>query len=73
MLSHLVIRLQLFYEKINKREIIKKINNNLAMVASQIPVEAVYDKKCMWKVKKVPFLGMVMGKERVEMEENYHK
>jgi len=26
--------------------------------------------KCMWKVKKVPFLGVVMGKEKVEMEED---
>jgi len=32
-LSHLVVRLRLFY-KINEKEIIKKINNDLAMVAS---------------------------------------
>jgi len=25
--------------------------------------------KCMWKVKKVPFLGVVIGEEKVEMEE----
>ena len=25
--------------------------------------------KCMWKVRKVPFLGVVMGGEKVEMEE----
>ena len=25
--------------------------------------------KCMWKVQKVPFLGVVMGEGRVEMEE----
>ena len=25
--------------------------------------------KCVWKMKKVPFLGVVMGKGRVEMEE----
>ena len=26
--------------------------------------------KCVWKVKKVPFLGVVMGEEKVEMEED---
>ena len=26
--------------------------------------------KCMWKVQKVPFLGVVMGEGRVEMEED---
>jgi len=26
--------------------------------------------KCMWKVHKVPFLGVVMGEEKVEMEED---
>jgi len=26
--------------------------------------------KCVWKVKKVPFLGVVMGEGKVEMEED---
>ena len=26
--------------------------------------------KCVWKVRKVPFLGVVMGERRVEMEED---
>jgi len=26
--------------------------------------------KCVWKVRKVPFLGVVMGEGRVEMEED---
>jgi len=26
--------------------------------------------KCMWRVQKVPFLGVVMGKRKVEMEED---
>ena len=26
--------------------------------------------KCMWKVRKVPFLGVVIGEEKVEMEED---
>jgi len=26
--------------------------------------------KCIWKVKKVPFLGVVMGEGKVEMEED---
>jgi len=26
--------------------------------------------KCMWKVRKVPFLGVVMGEGRVEIEED---
>ena len=26
--------------------------------------------KCMWKVQKVPFLGVVMGERKVEMEED---
>ena len=29
----------------------------------------VKSEKCMWKVWKVPFLGVVMGEEKVEMEE----
>ena len=30
----------------------------------------VKQEKCIWKVRKVPFLGVVMGEERVEMEED---
>jgi len=26
--------------------------------------------KCVWKTRKVPFLGVVMGEEKVEMEED---
>ena len=26
--------------------------------------------KCMWKVKKIPFLGVIMGEGKVEMEED---
>ena len=26
--------------------------------------------KCVWKIQKVPFLGIVMGEEKVEMEED---
>jgi len=26
--------------------------------------------KCMWKVQKVPFLGVVIGEEKVEIKEN---
>ena len=26
--------------------------------------------KCMWKVQKIPFLGVVIGEGKVEMEEN---
>jgi len=40
-LSHLVVRLRLFY-KINKSK--RKINIDLAVVASQIPGGAVHDK-----------------------------
>jgi len=26
--------------------------------------------KCAWKVKKIPFLGVVMGESKVKMEED---
>jgi len=26
--------------------------------------------KCIWKVKKIPFLGVIMGEGKVEMEED---
>jgi len=29
--------------------------------------------KCVWKVRKVPFLGVVMGEGKVEMEKNKMK
>ena len=44
-LSHLVIRTQYFW-KIKEKKIEKIINNDLAIVASQIPKKAVYDKYC---------------------------
>jgi len=43
-LSHLVIRTQCFW-KIKEKKYKRNINNDLAVVASHIPVEAVYDKK----------------------------
>jgi len=43
LLSHLVVRSRLFY-KINEKKIEKKINNDLAVVASQIPGGAIHDK-----------------------------
>jgi len=41
-LSHLVVRPRLFY-KINENKSKRKINIDLAVVASQIPREAIYD------------------------------
>jgi len=41
-LSHLVIRPQLFY-KINENKSKRKINIDLAIAASQIPGEAIHD------------------------------
>jgi len=41
-LSHLVVRLQLFY-KINENKSKRKINIDLAIVASQIPGGAIHD------------------------------
>jgi len=41
-LSHLVVRPQLFY-KINENKSKRKINIDLAIVASQIPREAIHD------------------------------
>ena len=35
-----------------------------------MPEGAVHDKKCVWKVRKVPFLGVVIGEGKVEMEED---
>jgi len=41
-------------------------------VLRQLEENGLYIKpeKCMWKVRKVPFLGVVMGEEKVEMEED---
>ena len=44
LLSHLVVRSWLFY-KINEKKIPKKINNDLAIVASQFPGGAIHDRK----------------------------
>ena len=41
-------------------EVLKRLEENDLYVKPE---------KCMWKVKKVPFLGVVMEEERVEMEE----
>jgi len=43
-LSHLVVRPRLFY-KIDENKMQKKINNDLAIVASQIPEGAVHDSR----------------------------
>ena len=43
-LSHLVVRLRLFC-KINENENKRKINIDLAVVASQIPRGAIHDKR----------------------------
>jgi len=43
-LSHLVVRPQLFY-KINENKRKRKINIDLAIVASQMPGGAIHDKK----------------------------
>ena len=42
-LSHLVVRPRLFY-KINENKSKRKINNDLAVMASHIPVEAIHDR-----------------------------
>jgi len=41
-------------------EVLKKLEENNLYVKPE---------KCMWKVRKVPFLGVVMGEGKVEMEE----
>jgi len=41
-------------------EILKRLEKNNLYVKPE---------KCMWKVRKVPFLGVVMGEEKIEMEE----
>jgi len=42
-------------------EVLKRLEENDLYVKPE---------KCMWKVQKVPFLGVVMGEEKVEMEED---
>jgi len=42
-------------------EVLKRLEENYLYVKPE---------KCVWKVRKVPFLGVVMGEGRVEMEEN---
>ena len=49
-LSHLVIRPQLFY-KINENKSKRKINIDLAIVASQIPGGAIYDTRQTSRIK----------------------
>ena len=41
-------------------EVLKRLEENDLYVKPE---------KCVWKVRKVPFLGVVMGEEKVEMEE----
>jgi len=47
------------YDEIVK-EVLKRLEENNLYVKPE---------KCMWKVRKVPFLGVVMGEGKVEMEE----
>jgi len=42
-------------------EVLKRLEENDLYVKPE---------KCVWKVRKVPFLGVVMGERRVEMEED---
>ena len=46
LLSHLAVGSGLFY-KINEKKLKKKINNDLAVVASQIPGGAIHDKEAL--------------------------
>jgi len=41
-------------------EVLKRLEENDLYVKPE---------KCMWKVRKMPFLGVVMGERKVEMEE----
>jgi len=41
-------------------EVLKRLEENNLYVKPE---------KCVWKVRKVPFLGVVMGEEKVEIEE----
>jgi len=47
-LSHLVIRPQLFY-KINENKSKRKINIDLAIIASRIPRGAIHDRPTLWE------------------------
>ena len=42
-------------------EVLKRLEENDLYVKPE---------KCVWKVRKVPFLGVVIGEGRVEMEED---
>ena len=42
-------------------EVLKRLEKNDLYVKPE---------KCVWKVRKVPFLGVVIGEGRVEMEED---
>jgi len=46
LLSHLLFGCGAFY-KINEKKNVKEINNDLAVVASQVPAEAVYDTQAL--------------------------
>ena len=41
-------------------EVLKRLEENDLYVKPE---------KCVWKARKIPFLGVVMGEEKVEMEE----
>ena len=41
-------------------EVLKRLEENNLYVKPE---------KCVWKVRKIPFLGVIMGKGKVEMEE----
>jgi len=42
-------------------EVLKRLEENDLYVKPE---------KCAWKVKKIPFLGVIMGEGKVEMEED---
>jgi len=76
---------EILREMINKGKVVAFVDNVLVgtemeeghdkvveEVLRQLEENNLYVKpeKCMWKVQKVPFLGVVMGEGKVEMEED---
>jgi len=76
---------EILWDLINKRKVVAFVDDVLVGTETEEEHDEIIEevlrrleendlyvklKKCAWKVKKIPFLGVVMGESKVEIEED---
>jgi len=76
---------EILWDLINKRKVVAFVDDVLVGTETEEEHDEIIEevlrrleendlyvklKKCTWKVKKIPFLGVVMGESKVEIEED---